>query len=66
MTYLMKDRPHPMAILIGILFAGILVWPWLQRQQYAPKGTVTDAIVVLVLVGGYYAYKKWYDSGKKG
>lgn len=60
----MKDLPHPIIVILGVMFAGIVVWPWLQRQQYAPRGSATDALVVGALVGGYYFYKKFYDSRK--
>ncbi len=62
----MKEKPHPIVLLIVILIAGILVWPWLKYNQLAPRGMIADGFVVIVLIGSYYWYKYWYDSQKKG
>lgn len=58
----MKPTLHPLAVLIGVLVLGIAVWPMLQKSGSIPKGTIPDGIAVIVLVGGYYLYKRWYES----
>ena len=61
----MTNKPHPIFVLLGILFLGILVWPFLKYNQLAPRGMLADGLVVCVLIGGYYFYKNWYDGQTK-
>jgi len=58
----MKPTLHPLVVLIGVLVLGIAVWPMLQKSGSVPKGTISDGIAVIVLVGGYYLYRRWYES----
>lgn len=60
----MKDWPHPLAVLIGVLIVGIFGIPWLKHHEYIQKGTLADAFIVVALIGFYYIYKSLYDRQK--
>ncbi|MBM3609665.1 MAG: hypothetical protein FJX29_14670 [Alphaproteobacteria bacterium] len=60
----MKPTLHPLVVLIGVLVIGIGIWPLLQKSGSVPKNTLADGLAVIVLIGGYYLYKRWYDQEK--
>lgn len=58
----MKPKVHPLVLLLVIMVLGIVIWPMLQKSGSVPKNTLADGLAILVLVGGYYLYKKWYEG----
>jgi hypothetical protein len=58
----MKDWPHPLAVLIGVLVVGLLGIPWLKYHKVLPSGTLADGFIVAALIGFYYIYKSMYDK----
>ncbi len=58
----MKDWPHPLAVLIGVLVIGFFGVPWLKYHEVIPRGTLADGFIVAALIGFYYIYKNMYDK----
>lgn len=53
---------HPVVVLIFIMIVGVVLWPAAKHYDLIATSQTADLLVVVALILGYLAYKKWWET----